>query len=267
MSAKLFCKFGDRKGDSFVIDQEAQIGRSKSSEIQITHPVISGAHARIYYDDKKGHYMIEDLGSRNGTWLDGTKIVGTERLDRLHTVRFSGSLVYFFQDLTHYGLEPMTGDVLVDREELPKPAKNKATTDDGMSAPQFDIRALGSRKKKSTQQGLPVMQVPEMFAGKKEAISYVLAVTNLQKRLEFPLVEGENAVGRAMDVQIRIDDSEISRRHAVLTLRDGVVKARDLGSTNKTFVDEAEVTTQVVCPPKSQIRFGKVEATLTAKKG
>jgi len=267
MSAKLFCKFGDRKGDSFIIDQEAQIGRSKSSEIQISHPVISGAHARIFYDDRKGHYMIEDLGSRNGTWLDGTKIVGTERLDRLHTVRFSGSLVYFFQDLSHYGLEPATGDLLVDREDVPETPKNKATTDDGMSGPQFDIRALGNYKKKSTQKGLPVVPVPEMFAGKKEVVTYTLAVTNLKKRLEFPLVEGENVVGRAMDVQIRIDDSEISRRHAMLTLRDGVVKVRDLGSTNKTFIGQSQVESEEECAPKSLIRFGKVEAMLMAKKG
>jgi pSer/pThr/pTyr-binding forkhead associated (FHA) protein len=43
-------------------------------------------------------------------------------------------------------------------------------------------------------------------------------------------------IGRAG--QIRIDDSSVSRSHADITFVDGMIKIRDLCSTNGTFVEK-----------------------------
>jgi len=45
--------------------------------------------------------------------------------------------------------------------------------------------------------------------------------------------------GSAMDIQIR--DSEVSRRHAVLEIRDPTVSLTDLGATNGTWVNARRV--------------------------
>jgi DNA-binding winged helix-turn-helix (wHTH) protein len=53
---------------------------------------------------------------------------------------------------------------------------------------------------------------------------------------EHPLVEGENLIGRGPEAAIRIDDSEVSRRHARIVVEGGNATIEDLGSKNGTFL-------------------------------
>jgi transcriptional regulator with AAA-type ATPase domain len=48
---------------------------------------------------------------------------------------------------------------------------------------------------------------------------------------------GEWIVGRSADAQVVVDDKQISRRHARLTLAGGVLRVEDLGSRNGTLVN------------------------------
>jgi DNA-binding winged helix-turn-helix (wHTH) protein len=48
------------------------------------------------------------------------------------------------------------------------------------------------------------------------------------------LAEGDNLIGRGPDAQIRIDNPEVSRRHARLTVAGETVTLEDLGSKNGT---------------------------------
>ncbi len=52
-------------------------------------------------------------------------------------------------------------------------------------------------------------------------------------------------VGRGNDVQLRVDDPGISRRHFVIEL-DPVPVIRDLGSTNGTLVDDEPIVEAVL---------------------
>lgn len=64
---------GPSTGREFSLAQEAMIiGRSDQSDIVIDAPVVSRRHARIVWRDAK-HY-IEDLGSSNGTFLNGQQV-------------------------------------------------------------------------------------------------------------------------------------------------------------------------------------------------
>ena len=51
---------------------------------------------------------------------------------------------------------------------------------------------------------------------------------------EIALAEGDNLIGRGPDAQIRIDNPEVSRRHARLTVAGSTVTLEDLGSKNGT---------------------------------
>jgi len=57
----------------------------------------------------------------------------------------------------------------------------------------------------------------------------------------FPLVPGDNVIGRSPNVEISLMDEEISRAHACLHLEPGadgpLLRLEDLGSTNGTFVN------------------------------
>jgi DNA-binding winged helix-turn-helix (wHTH) protein len=54
------------------------IGRDRDAAVWIDDDSVSRRHARISIGDDGA--SIEDLGSKNGTWLDGTKIRGSVRL-------------------------------------------------------------------------------------------------------------------------------------------------------------------------------------------
>ena len=56
-----------------------KIGRSKSSDIVIDNKKVSRKHARIVHS--AGMYIIEDLGSRNGTYVNGLKITKSKKIN------------------------------------------------------------------------------------------------------------------------------------------------------------------------------------------
>jgi len=59
---------------------------------------------------------------------------------------------------------------------------------------------------------------------------------------EFPLIEGVPVVvGRSSDLDMVLVEEMVSRRHAHIEMRAGVVQVEDLGSTNGTFVNGERV--------------------------
>lgn len=63
---------------------------------------------------------------------------------------------------------------------------------------------------------------------------------------EREFTQGRVIVGRAKDVDFRIDDSNVSRRHAAVFWSEGKVMIEDLGSTNGTMVNGYPVSSTVV---------------------
>ena len=55
-------------------DTDAIIGRDKISDIQLCHSSVSREHARVKLVEGKTHFIIEDLGSANGTYIDGVAL-------------------------------------------------------------------------------------------------------------------------------------------------------------------------------------------------
>ncbi len=73
--ASLIAKKGPTPGRRFALGGEAAIiGRQPDAAIYLESLAVSRQHARILCD--KGTYFVEDLGSSNGTWLNGFQIKG-----------------------------------------------------------------------------------------------------------------------------------------------------------------------------------------------
>jgi pSer/pThr/pTyr-binding forkhead associated (FHA) protein len=53
-------------------DQPVTLGRSQESTIVLDDDYVSGRHARFFQRD--GQWLVEDMGSTNGTYLDRTKV-------------------------------------------------------------------------------------------------------------------------------------------------------------------------------------------------
>jgi serine phosphatase RsbU (regulator of sigma subunit) len=83
--AILIIQQGRNVGTRFPLGQErGVIGRADNADIQLHSDTVSRRHARVWCTD--GAYFIEDLGSANGTLLNGQPIVGRRALtagDRL----------------------------------------------------------------------------------------------------------------------------------------------------------------------------------------
>lgn len=64
---------GPQAGQKFKIDGDVVLGRAIDSAVVLDDPEVSRSHVRITRADT-GAYMIEDLGSRNGTQVNGVPI-------------------------------------------------------------------------------------------------------------------------------------------------------------------------------------------------
>jgi hypothetical protein len=77
------------------IGDSATLGRAQSADIRVEDPFASSAHARIF---PRGQFMyIEDMGSTNGTYLNGRQLRKPERLRVSDTVRI-GDTEYRYQE-------------------------------------------------------------------------------------------------------------------------------------------------------------------------
>lgn len=82
---------GPLEGLSFGVDQPLILGRSLDSDIAIVTPHVSRQHAQLSLDE--GQLVVEDLGSSNGTVVNGKKIAARQALHhedeiRLHDIVF-----------------------------------------------------------------------------------------------------------------------------------------------------------------------------------
>jgi hypothetical protein len=80
---------GHEPGTTFDVGEGATFGRSNGADIQVDDPFASSAHARIF--DRGGFMYIEDMGSTNGTYLNGRQLKTEERLTMGDTIRIGDS--------------------------------------------------------------------------------------------------------------------------------------------------------------------------------
>lgn len=75
-----------RRGETFVLTDELTIGRGGGCGIVLDDGFVSQVHARLYLRD--GNAYVEDLGSRNGTLVNGQPLQGALQLRRGDRVQF-----------------------------------------------------------------------------------------------------------------------------------------------------------------------------------
>jgi FHA domain len=80
---------GHEPGTTFDVGEGATFGRSDGADIRVHDQFASSAHARIF--DRGGFMYLEDMGSTNGTYLNGRQIKRPERLSMADTIRIGDS--------------------------------------------------------------------------------------------------------------------------------------------------------------------------------
>ncbi len=64
----------ERAGAEFALGPELTVGRAGGCSIVLDEQYVSQVHCRIFVRD--GSVFAEDLGSTNGTWVNGSRAVG-----------------------------------------------------------------------------------------------------------------------------------------------------------------------------------------------
>ncbi|MBX2798791.1 MAG: FHA domain-containing protein [Myxococcales bacterium] len=191
------------------------VGR-KRGDLILDDPLVSGAHCRIL--PKQDGYLLQDLGSTNGTMVDGRMVRETMlRPGAEITIGGSRMILYVGEDpqerAESQGRSPSAQleiAWLLDEELV----EVRGTTDRGRS--QADVISQDLR--------LP----PGL-----NAVIEVVAGQDAGKVFRF--TRGNVQVGRRLG-DVPLTDVEVSRHHAVVEMfgRE-MIFIRDLGSTNGTY--------------------------------
>jgi pSer/pThr/pTyr-binding forkhead associated (FHA) protein len=76
-----------RRGETHTIDREVTVGRGGGCALVLGDDTyVSQLHARLFPQNGEGY--VEDLGSTNGTYVNGKQIKGVTRLKRGDQVQF-----------------------------------------------------------------------------------------------------------------------------------------------------------------------------------
>lgn len=113
--ARLVMTQGPQPGQTFTLNQDTlTIGRDPSNPIEISDPQISRQHARI--TRQGGMMILEDLGSTNGTFVNGMRLTSPHALSSGDVVGLGDAVT-----LTFYGVGTSATETIVGRPAVATP--------------------------------------------------------------------------------------------------------------------------------------------------
>jgi pSer/pThr/pTyr-binding forkhead associated (FHA) protein len=102
---RLVLNSGPTPGKEFPLDKpEVFIGRDIGNDVVINDPEVSRRHARIYLQGNM--YIIEDLGSTNGTTVNGQKLTGPYMLRAGEQITFGEHVNLSFEAVSRIAEMP-----------------------------------------------------------------------------------------------------------------------------------------------------------------
>lgn len=232
---------GTEQEQDFV--DQLTVGRAEGNDLILAEGGVSRKHARFFLEGDE--VMVEDLGSANGTIVNGERIDGPTKLD------------------------PAAAIVLGDYEaQLKAGTRARPKVDKGKAKPssrptQAISRSQLAKSEPRATKVVPVMK-PSASAGaasKRPSRGSGPALRGLSGAVTgkaFPLA-GTVVVGRVAGVDLRVDDDSVSRRHAEIELNGSEAVLRDLGSANGTTVNGNPISEDTPLSSGDIIQFGVVE--------
>ncbi|MDO8684143.1 MAG: FHA domain-containing protein [Armatimonadota bacterium] len=212
---------------------ENSVGR-QSSDVLITDGSVSRSHAKLTLAD--GKLMVEDLGSSNGTFVNGQKVEPGEQVEAANgaEIKFGGCAMKV--DLA----EAIAEEESTATEGQVEEAEETAPVEVAEAEPIAEVEEI-------VEEAEPVAAVAKLFGVGETSGEYMI-------------LPGENTIGRRSENTIMIsNDPHVSGSHASIVAGEDGFQLTDLGSTNGTFVNDTGIPAQQSVDLKSgdEIVFGR----------
>lgn len=212
---------------------ENLVGR-ENADVLLTHNTVSRKHAKIMLQDGKA--FVEDLGSTNGTFVNGARINQGDKpelADGCEVVFGSTSLKF------------VAAEKAAEATETGEAEAGKDTESDD----QFELPGM-----EEVESSEPAEDAAD------ETPSALGKFVSKDGTLSFDIVPGANTLGRRAGANsIIISDPYCSGRHADINAENGSFILTDVGSSNGTLVNgvklEPNVPHQIL--PDDEITIGR----------
>ncbi len=211
------------------------IGRDRGNDLLLDYDTqVSSKHARIISEQNR--FFIEDLGSTNKTFVDNVQISVRTELKHNSQVKIGNTLFTFFNPSDEDGTVmvnsafPSTVPGVIPPTML---AANSPIVPQGIKIPS-DVELTYERQGKG--------------------------------KISVPLNKAFIKIGRSPDSDILLDfDSQVSTKHARISCKEKSFFIEDLGSTNKTFINDTEISGKTQLENGDKIKVGNTIFTFIDK--
>lgn len=263
-----------------LLQPEVRIGKGAQNDIILPDASVSSTHAKIAHTAEK--FIISDLGSRNGTYLNDVRIVEPRDLQHGDRIRMGHCLLTF-------RIEDSTPAAPINLERIDL---NSAEVDAGAAAllrPEYLREKLVCPIAGAPAGGLllaladptdqtTIAEIEELTRKKvsprmataseiKEKLEHyftprLIGVTSDGRKVEALLKQVETDIGKSPHNRFVISDPTVSNTHAVIIARDGCYSIVDLGSSNGTTVDGKQLGSEAYnLKHGDKIQLGQVVLT------
>jgi ABC transport system ATP-binding/permease protein len=196
-----------------LVRDEYTVGRRDGHTIRLTERNVSRDHARLKKDSDG--YVIEDLGSYNGVFVNGHRLVEGQRL-------VAGDLI-------------LIGDYRIE-----------AHNEEAQARP---IPAVVPPTKPSTVPPPTVAAAPQTRAARDQKPHRFVLLSGGDGGREFPLDKPTMTVGRGEEADIRVNHSSVSRMHCeVHSLDNEQFEVIDSDSANGIRVNGQDIKRALLAP-------------------
>jgi pSer/pThr/pTyr-binding forkhead associated (FHA) protein len=247
----------------FTLSGELSVGREVGNDVVLPEGGLSRKHCRFF--EEGGQVLVEDLGSSNGTFVDG------ERIEEATPVR-AGQEILVANIAVQ--LSAASGAPKRQPSAVRKAAGSSARTGT-MNSPvagKKPVRALPAPAGRPGSGGRPASAIARRGGGAATALAeeapaesgapsaraVLRGQTGPWAGKRYPLSKVVSVIGRVEGNDVVVDDDSVSRRHAEVRKSGPGYAVHDLNSANGTFVNGERVT-EAPLRPGDVLKFGVVE--------
>ena len=236
-----------------LISASVTLGRSEACEIVVDSSEASRAHAEILLED--GQLTLKDMGSTNGTTLNGRKLKSPATL--------AGGDIIIIGQVHYMVVAPGSGgDTTIIGGRLGKAGDNYVLDQDG-DPDKTGIRtpfpkppgwsseedfAAGIRATDSPMDLMADQMVRQAVALETTAAALMI-VSDEGRNTLFPLADGKDSwtIGRAASCDAEVDHITVSGKHVTISRDGGSWRVEDEQSTNGSRLNGKAISKATIC--------------------